>query len=138
MAKSSNILALDVGDKRVGMAFVGDNLSIPRSLPTITNDENLFVEIKSIIVSHVIDRIVVGLPRNLSGDETPQTEKVRQFAASLQKKFNLPVDFQDEALTSVQAEITLNKSKKQFQKGDVDGLAARTILHDYLTAKVIS
>lgn len=133
MAKSSNILALDVGDKRVGMAFVGDNLSIPRSLPTITNDENLFSEIKSIIVSHTIDRIVVGLPRNLSGDETPQTGKVRKFAVSLQEKFNLPIDFQDEALTSVQAKITLNQSKKKFQKADVDGLAAQTILHDYLT-----
>lgn len=128
----NNLLGLDVGEKRVGVAIVADGLSVPRSLPTLANDDNLFAELGNIISNRAIDRVVVGLPRNLRGEETAQTAYVRSFSDKLAASTSLPITFQDEALTSVMAEDSLNLTGKTFQKSDIDSLAARTILSDYL------
>ena len=132
MQVRSNLLGLDVGDRRVGMAVVADDVMVPRALPTLLRDEHLLTAIQQIIQERAIDRIVVGLPRNMSGEETWQTTAVRDFAKKL-TAMNKPIDFQDEALTSVHAETLLRNSGKQFEKGDIDSLAALTILADYLT-----
>jgi putative Holliday junction resolvase len=132
MQKKSNLLGIDVGEKRVGLAIVANGLSIPRPLLTLANNEDLLNEITSIISEREIDKLVLGLPRNLSGEETPQTAYVRDFAKQIQSETSLPIVFQDEALTSVQAKQSLSQTGKPYEKGDVDSLAACTILSDYL------
>jgi putative transcription antitermination factor YqgF len=78
---------------------------------------------------------VVGLPRNSQGQETQQSQYVRQFAKSL-NVFNLPIECQDESLTSVEAKSLLNLQRSNFyNKQQIDAMAAALILTDYLEAK---
>lgn len=121
-----------MGEKRVGLSIVSNGLSIPRPLPVLANTDSLLDELVSIIADRDIEHLVLGLPRNLSGGETPQTAYVRKFADKLKEKTSLPISFQDEALTSVNAEQTLNQTGRPYEKGDIDSLAACTILSDYL------
>jgi putative Holliday junction resolvase len=130
MAKQ-NFLALDVGERRIGVAVADSSIKIAIAYDTIVVDGNEIKRIAEIITYENIDVVVVGYPRNQSGEPTKQTEYVEAFA-------NLLVDiapkivFQDESLTSVKAEETLKRQGKPFEKGDIDALAASFILEDYL------
>ena len=75
---------------------------------------------------------MIGLPRGLDGQETAQTMTVRAFGTMLGKALKLPVHWQDEALTSVQAASELEQRGKAYRKADIDSLAAVYILEDYL------
>lgn len=78
-----------------------------------------------------IDTIVVGYPRNQSGEPTAQTEAVKTFAKQL-IDFGPKIVFQDESLTSVTAEQRLQSRGKPYDKADIDMEAAVLILQDYL------
>jgi putative holliday junction resolvase len=130
MQKKNNLLALDVGARRVGVALAADGLAMARSLPTLLNDDTLFPALKAMVDTHDITAFVVGLPRNMQGEETAQTVTVREFVKELEAQFGLPVHYQDEALTSVQAETVL--AHTPHTKADIDSMAAQTILNDYL------
>lgn len=128
---ASNIISLDVGERRVGVAIANVIARFARPLTTLDNNESIWDQIKSLTTEHDVDIVVVGLPRNLSGDDTDQTRYVRTFAENLSE---YTVVFQDEALTSQKAEKELHSKGKPFKKGDIDALAATYILEDYLTA----
>lgn len=129
---SGNFLALDVGERRVGVATAHAVARIVRPLATVLHDEQVFTAIADIVRTELIGTLVVGLPRNLNGEDTPQTILVREFAAQLSDVIGVPVQFQDEALTSVKAEQELKARGKQYERGDIDALAAAYILEDYL------
>jgi len=126
------LLAFDVGDKRIGVAIANSIARMASPLITIQNDQDVFATISNIISSEGADIIVVGLPRNLSGDDTAQTRSAREFAAKLAKHTKMKVYMQDEALTSHKAEAELRSSGKKYDKGHIDALAATYILEDYL------
>jgi len=130
--KTSTILALDVGERRVGVAAANSLARLARPLTTLERTAEFWDRLGAVIAEEAAETVVVGLPRNLSGADTAQTRSTRQFIAELEERFELPVQTQDEALTSVQAEAELKKRGKQFQKADVDALAALYILEDYL------
>lgn len=128
------LLGLDVGERRIGVA-VGDSVGrLSSPLTTLTVDGLEIVRLQRLMLENDVTDIVVGLPRNMSGEETAQTELVRQFAVRRLGGFSQPVHFQDESLTSVKAEQELTNRKKPFAKGDVDALAATYILDDYMEA----
>lgn len=127
---ASNILSLDVGERRVGVAIASLIAKLPRPLITLDNTDDIWAQISTLAAEHDARTIVVGLPRNLSGDDTAQTQYVRSFA---EKLIDYTVEFQDEALTSRKAEKELNSRGKPYAKGDIDALAATYILEDYLT-----
>jgi putative Holliday junction resolvase len=127
---ASNIVSLDVGERRVGVAIASVIAKLPRPLTTLENTDDIWAQIDALATEHDAETIVVGLPRNLSGDDTAQTLYVRTFAEKLS---DYTVEFQDEALTSQKAEKELNGRGKPFAKGDIDALAATYILEDYLT-----
>jgi len=81
--------------------------------------------------------VVLGLPKNMNNSEGPRAEASRLYAKMVQDKFNLPIDFQDERLTTVQAERMLieeaNISRKK-RKQVIDKIAAEFILQNYLDA----
>jgi putative Holliday junction resolvase len=129
---TNSLIGLDVGRARIGVAIVADGVSIPRTSPTLLNDDKFMDSIVSLANEKSTNTIVVGLPRNMSGEETQQTKYVREFAKQL-LKLELPIVFQDEALTSEAAEQHLGRENKAYSKADVDSLAAMTILQDYLT-----
>lgn len=132
MSQQTNIIALDVGDKRIGVARASHLARIPESLDSIENTDVVWQKLQKIMTDYNANAIVVGLPRNLDGNETQQTTKVRKFASNLQKKINLPIYLQDEALTSSMARTKLKSLKQKFTKGAVDSEAAAIILEDFL------
>ena len=132
------ILALDVGTKRIGVAYADTavRIAIPRGM--IPVDGNELAEIAKKYRLEKADCIVSGRPRNNSGEETRQTEMVHTFIISLQDYFvkheqKVPkVFYQDESYTSVTAEELLKPTKADRQAGKVDEEAAAVILQDFL------
>ena len=128
----SNILALDVGGRRIGMAIGDNEVKIPRILPTLEMSPDVFNEIIDIVTYEGVDAIVVGYPRNLSGETTDQTKVIEGFTADLQRHIDIQITYQDESLTSVRAEEILRERGKPYGKADIDAEAAALILRDYL------
>ena len=130
---NNNLLALDVGSVRVGVAICVRDVVIARPLITLNRQDNDFwQQLIKLIADHSIGALVVGLPRGLDGQETDQTRSVRGFALELAEHTALPQHWQDEALTSVKAEEALRQRGGAYQKSDIDALAASYILSDYL------
>ncbi len=130
MASKKTFICLDVGERRIGVAVADSAVRIAIPYTTILVDGNEVTAIAELFVKESADRIVVGYPRNQQGEETAQTEYVIEFAKSL-KEF-AKVVFQDESLTSVQAEQRLSRRRGGFSKEDVDAEAAAIILQDFL------
>lgn len=128
-----SVLALDVGEARVGVALASLIARLPQPLATLKRGEGFWSDLQKIIEEEAVGELVVGLPRNLSGQNTAQTATVQAFAEELKQKVNLPIHFQDEAVTSQQAEAELEGRHKPYSKGDIDALAATYILEDYLS-----
>lgn len=131
--KPEQVLGLDVGERRIGVAFADTETRISVPLTTLDVDGQELDGLKNLVHERRIDTIVVGLPRNQQGEETAQSKLARGFAESL-KSFDIPIVFQDESLTSVLAEKHLGSTGKPFSKADVDMHAAAVILEDYLEA----
>ncbi len=128
---SRTFLALDVGEKRIGVAIASSGVHIAIPFETIETDGNEIARISQLVLEQHADVVVVGYPRNQSGEATAQTSYVETFAAQLHDIAPKLV-FQDESLTSVLAEQRLQATGKPYQKGDIDALAAALILEDYL------
>lgn len=123
------ILALDVGSKRIGVARANTLAKIPEPLLTLNVDGTEIDAINNLASELGATKLIIGLPRNQSGEETEQTEIVRLFAQKLE---HFEIFWQDESLTSVSAEAILQQSGKKYGKAEVDALAAAQILKDYL------
>jgi putative pre-16S rRNA nuclease len=126
------ILALDVGERRIGVALARPDTRLPQPLVTLTHTATIFDDLNKLIAEHQIGTVVVGLPRGLDGQSTAQTRSVERFAKELRSHTQLPLYWQDEAVTSRQAEEELKRRKKPYAKGDIDALAAIYILEDFL------
>lgn len=131
-ATHNNLLALDVGAVRVGVALAAHGLNIARPLATLANDPSLIESLRDLISEHDIKTIVVGLPRGLDSQSTQQTKMAREFSDQLKSQLAINVELQDEALTSVRARESLEQSGKSFKKSDIDAVAASLILSDYM------
>lgn len=133
MIQTRNILGLDVGEKRVGVALANSDVKLTKLLETLDyQSHNFWENLDTLIKKHEIDSIVIGLPRGLDGQETAQTKYVQSFAEDIRKKFSLPIHWQDEALTSLRAQEILEMSGKPYKKSDIDAISASLILSDYL------
>jgi len=131
----SSILALDVGTKRVGVAVASLAARLPRPLITLARGDNFFEELRQTANKEDISAIVVGLPRGLDGQHTPQTESTEKFVDQLRREIDLPVHLQDEALTSKKAEAELEARGGPYDREAVDALAATYILEDFLAER---
>lgn len=126
----ANIVALDVGTKRIGVAVADSVVPIAMPLETVEVDGTEIDTIKRIVEDRHAEKVVVGYPRNQSGDATDQTaisEAVGRKVAVFTE-----VVYQDESLTSIMAEDRLKAAGKPYTKGDIDAAAATIILQDYL------
>ena len=127
-----NILGIDFGSRRIGLAVSVDGLP-PRRLMALPNDENIIESVRHQIVAQAAGVVVIGLPRNLDGDETAQTAAVRAFADRLRTSASgAAIYMQDEALTSEVARERLNDQIGPREEGRVDQEAAVIILEDYI------
>ena len=130
------IMALDVGDKKIGVAL-SDALKITsQSLETYqrngtVKDYEYFAEL---IKKHEVETLVLGLPKNMNGTEGPQAEKVREFARQLGAYTEVKMAYMDERLTTMEAEKMLiaGDVSRKNRKKVVDKVAANLILQNYL------
>lgn len=131
-------LAIDLGDKRTGIAAGDDITGIITPLEVITVAPTLLAdEMLKAIASHKPDAIVLGVPLNMDGSEGTPAKKAREFGVTLSQRAGLPVLFQDERLSSYAADQAMSqtgrthKAKKELR----DALAAAEILRDYLESR---
>jgi putative Holliday junction resolvase len=130
----NNYLALDVGDRRVGLSVARSDVRFAIPKGAIDRSvEDVWAVLLKLIEDEDIGTVVMGLPRGLDGQETAQTAITREFAADFEARLGILVQFQDEAGTSRQAEDALRARKVSYTKSDIDALAATTILTDYLS-----
>jgi putative holliday junction resolvase len=138
------ILALDVGRKRIGLAIADPEGGIPQGLDALqrkTMREDI-VRLERMARERKAGLFLVGLPLNMRGDEGDMAAFVRTFGDRLQAATGIPVRYQDERLTSVEAEarmqesgMSLGRMLKEKRKGAVDQLAAIVLLEDYLRSR---
>jgi putative Holliday junction resolvase len=137
------VLGVDYGAKRIGLALsdATGSLARPWQMVASPGDPRSAAKVVAGVVATLrqsddahLDRIVVGLPRRLNGDDTDQTPLVRLFVTILGELTGLPVDTQDERLTSVEAESRLAGRERDWRKRKklVDAEAASIFLQDYL------
>jgi putative Holliday junction resolvase len=133
------ILAIDLGEKRIGLA-ISDALGITaQGLPTIQvkNEQEICPKIMETINERNVTQLVFGLPKNMNGTLGPQAKKVEECAQKLKQLSGLPVDFEDERLSTVSAEQVLLEAdtSRAKRKKVIDKLAAMIILQSYLARK---
>ncbi len=129
------ILALDYGEKRVGVAIAHTIARMPRPLTTLDNGHTLLDDVRKLVDQERAGIVLVGLPRGMDGGYTAQTRAAEAFAKRLQAELSVPVQLSDETLTSVDAESRL--AGRKHTKADIDALAATVILERYLTEQSI-
>ena len=132
-------MALDVGDKKIGVAISDALLLTAQVRPTLRR-KDLKSDINTLgrlVEENEVHEIVVGQPLHMSGKESLQSEKVAKFADELRKSLNVPVVFWDERLTSFAAEQHLEElGLKWHQRRDhIDKIAAMIILQGYLDSR---
>jgi putative Holliday junction resolvase len=102
-----------------------------------TNRQNDLRRLREICRTHGVAQIVVGHPVHLSGEAGPMADEAARFAARLQKELGIPVDLQDERLTSWEAEQVAAEMKpsSRRRRGPLDDVAAAILLREYLERK---
>jgi len=130
------IIGIDLGEKRIGVA-VSDELGITaQGLPTIssqTEKDNL-QRLKELIEQHQVEKVVVGLPRNMNGTLGPKAQNAIKFAEKIKEYCHISVEMEDERLTTSSAERVLiagNRSRKKRKKV-IDKMSAVIILQTFL------
>jgi putative Holliday junction resolvase len=132
-------MGVDYGEKRVGLAL-SDPLGItaqPLKCIERENDAQVAGELERLIQTHDIERVVVGLPVNLSGKDSPQTKRARRFISRLRKNLGVKIEAWDERLSSAEAERALIDMdvRRSRRKERRDIVAAQLILQGYLDTK---
>lgn len=133
------IMGLDVGSKTVGVA-ISDPLGFTaQGVEIIKIDEEVgefgFERLGELVKQYKVDKFVVGLPKNMNNTEGPRVEASKAYGDQIKELFNIPVDYQDERLTTVQAERMLVEQadvSRGKRKKVIDKLAAQLILQNYL------
>jgi putative Holliday junction resolvase len=129
-------LGLDIGQKRIGVAGCDGTGLIATGLTTIYRNsfQQTIEDIKELVLEREANILVVGLPYSLDGTIGKQAEQVQKFARKISKILDLPIEYVDERLTSVEATEYLKSSKKfsTRNKGLIDMEAAKIILQQWL------
>lgn len=132
----SRILGVDFGTVRIGLALSDPTGTLASPLPHLENKNQSQIRhaFAELIQTHAISKIVVGLPRNMDGTYGPSASKVRDFISQMQEGLCVPMETQDERLTTAQASKQLAQiglSQKDLRK-KVDSSSAALILQQYL------
>ena len=131
------ILGIDYGEARTGLALCDDMETVATVWGTVAerDKEKLAQKITALCQEEKVEKIVLGLPKNMDGTEGFRAEHTRKFAALLQEKMpHLPLDFYDERMTTMVAsrfKMEANTKGKK-KKASIDALSAQIILQDYI------
>ena len=124
------LLGFDYGTVRTGVALAQDDEVEP--LVTLQSSK-LWQGVTELVAMHKPSKLVVGLPRNLDGETTSQTQLAKDFGSQLATHTGLPVEYQDEAMSTERAKQVISPNATiAEQKQKLDQIAAAIILKDYL------
>lgn len=133
------IMAVDYGNTRTGIAFCDakEILASPHSVIKETYQPKLIAKICEIISAEKPEKIVIGLPRNMDGSYGYRCDECKKLGEELGKAVDIPIDFQDERLTTVLSHNALseNNVRGKKRKETVDAVSAVMILQSYIDAK---
>jgi putative Holliday junction resolvase len=131
----SKFLALDVGEKRIGLALSDDIGILAIPFKAIDRDGSVEV-VREIAKSEDVAMLIIGLPYLESGELGSQATDVKNYTKELTQEINLPYEFVSELLTSKEAEGRIKEQKGRVEnKGEIDTMAATIILEEYLGSK---
>ncbi|NLM26496.1 MAG: Holliday junction resolvase RuvX [Firmicutes bacterium] len=130
------ILGLDIGEKTIGVA-ISDQLGWTAQGLEVIRRSNLkkdLQRLREIVEEYNVNKIVVGMPRRTDGTYGPEAEKVRCFAAQMENKLEIPVEYWDERFSTVAAERILLEGdvSRGKRRKVIDQVAASVILQAYL------
>ena len=133
------IMGLDVGSKTVGVA-ISDPLGFTaQGLEIIQIDEEKeqfgFERLTELVEQYKVDKFVLGLPKNMNNTSGSRVEASKAYGEKIAQLFQIPVEYQDERLTTVAAERMLIEQadiSRSKRKKVIDKLAAQLILQNYL------
>lgn len=133
------IMAIDYGDTRTGVAFCDKN-EILASPYTVINEKyqpKLVESLLDIITNEKPEKIVIGLPRNMDGSYGYRCDECKSLGDALLEKISIPIDYQDERLTTVMAHdiLSSNNIRGKKRKETVDAVSAVMILQSYIDKK---
>lgn len=132
------ILAMDYGSKFIGLAtFCVNRDPFPTPYGRIANvsPEAVIKELKKILDDESVDIVVIGLPHLTDGKATSSTQKARDFVTFIREHFTLPIEEQDETLSTFEAESRMKSSARynfQVDLKQIDAVAASVILEDFI------
>jgi len=137
LAPRSRLLGFDLGTKTIGLALSDSGFMVASPLETLrrtkfTPDAE---KLRAIIEEKGIGGLVMGLPRNMDGSEGPRAQSTRAFANNMAGKFDLPITFWDERLSTAEAERVLIGQADMNRKRRsevIDKMAAAIILQNFL------
>ena len=133
-------IGLDLGSRTLGVSLSDPSGIIASSLTVIRHNEEyerLIHDVENIVNEYKVEKIVLGLPKNMNGTIGPKGELSYKFKEMLEEKLNIEVILEDERLTTVEATNLLikNDTSRKKRKKVVDSLAATIILQSYLDKK---
>ncbi|MBK8549972.1 MAG: Holliday junction resolvase RuvX [Ignavibacteria bacterium] len=141
MNQNTKYLAVDYGEKRVGIAVSDESKKYSFSREHLINDKKFLEKLLAVIIEENVSKIIIGYPLNFKSEKTIQTLKIEEFKNTLEKflsgkSVKAEIIFFDERFTSSLAQNSvlnsgLNKKKRQ-EKGRVDSISAQIILQDYI------
>jgi putative Holliday junction resolvase len=138
MKDKGKVLAIDLGEKRIGLAISDETRTIATGYDVVKRKSRRedFARYATVVANEGVTLIIMGLPITFSGDEGQRAAWVRDYTADLQDHVDVPVEFWDERFSTKQAQDSLHargKRGKRLRKR-VDAVAAAFILQDYLDA----
>jgi putative holliday junction resolvase len=128
------LLAIDYGEKRIGLAISDPLRTIGRPYQVLSNKPGFFADLQAIITQENVGRLIIGLPLNFSGNDTQKTREVRTFANELSTHIDIPWEFVNESFTTQDANEALKSMGLNIKdsKKVIDKVAAALILQHYL------
>lgn len=132
-------MALDIGDRTIGVACSDEGLVLASPVETIRRrgPKADSIRVDDLVKERAVSRVIAGLPLTMRGEAGPQSAKVLEFVGTLKRRLKVPVEMWDERLTTREAERTLiaaNLSRAR-RKEVIDQMAAVLILQTYLDAR---
>lgn len=134
-------MGLDIGDKRIGVALSDPEYILASPLTAIIrdDDESAINKIIELVNANDVNRIIIGLPYSLSGEQSSQTVNTMKFINKIKEALRIEMVLEDERFSTSVAQRLLSQSgnKKRKSKGTIDAAAAAYILQGYLDKKII-
>jgi putative Holliday junction resolvase len=133
---TGRVLALDVGERRVGVAVSDPSgtLATPHSVIHRRSKARDFEAVGRLVAESDIRQVVVGLPLTLDGEVGPQAKRVTRYAQALAETLDVPLEYHDERYSTVTADDLLVQSRRK-RRVPIDAAAAAVILQDYLESQ---